>query len=465
MGLSQWWPKVKEDTMETKKEGKVNRGQWASSIGFVMAAAGAAVGLGNVWKFPYLTALHGGGTFLFAYILMLLFLGIPVLVTEMVLGRKGKLDPVGTYSKLSGGSGFWKFVGYVAISVNFIVLSFYSVVGGWITNYMFQYITGGIKGDIVEYFGGFVSNPYSPLLWYAIFMGMTIYIVAQGVSAGIERASNIMMPTLFLLFIILAIRAVTLPGAIEGIKYYLLPDFSKLSGTTFLMAMGQVFFSLNIGAGCTMTYASYLSDDENIPKMSLQVPLLDFLAAFLAGIIIIPSVFAFNLDPAAGPPLLFITMPFVFGNMPLGVLFGLMFFVLMLFAALTSSISMLEVNTSFLVDNYKIDRKKAALTAGFFIFLLGIPSSLAQGVLSNFAIFGLDFLSAMDFLASYILMPFGAFMMTIFLVRVLGLDEAIKEATNDGTIPFKIKELWSFLVKYVVPIIIILVFLSSVGLI
>lgn len=451
--------------MGSKKDAKVSRGQWATSIGFVLAAAGAAVGLGNVWKFPYLTALHGGGTFLFAYILMLLFLGIPVLVTEMVLGRRGKLDPVGTYSKLSGGSGFWKFVGYVAISVNFIVLSFYSVVGGWITNYMFQYITGGIKGDIVEYFGGFVSNPYSPLLWYALFMGMTIYIVAQGVSAGIERASNIMMPTLFLLFIILAIRAVTLPGAIEGIKYYLLPDFSKLSGTTFLMAMGQVFFSLNIGAGCTMTYASYLSDDENIPKMSLQVPLLDFLAAFLAGIIIIPSVFAFNLDPAAGPPLLFITMPFVFGNMPLGVLFGLMFFVLMLFAALTSSISMLEVNTAFLVDNYKIDRKKAALTAGFFIFLLGIPSSLAQGVLSNFAIFGLDFLSAMDFLASYILMPFGAFMMTIFLVRVLGLDEAIKEATNDGTIPFKIKELWSFLVKYVVPIIIILVFLSSVGLI
>lgn len=451
--------------MGSKKDAKVSRGQWATSIGFVLAAAGAAVGLGNVWKFPYLTALHGGGTFLFAYILMLLFLGIPVLVTEMVLGRRGKLDPVGTYSKLSGGSGFWKFVGYVAVSVNFIVLSFYSVVGGWITNYMFQYITGGIKGDIVEYFGGFVSNPYSPLLWYALFMGMTIYIVAQGVSAGIERASNIMMPTLFLLFIILAIRAVTLPGAIEGIKYYLLPDFSKLSGTTFLMAMGQVFFSLNIGAGCTMTYASYLSDDENIPKMSLQVPLLDFLAAFLAGIIIIPSVFAFNLDPAAGPPLLFITMPFVFGNMPLGVLFGLMFFVLMLFAALTSSISMLEVNTAFLVDNYKIDRKKAALTAGFFIFLLGIPSSLAQGVLSNFAIFGLDFLSAMDFLASYILMPFGAFMMTLFLVRVLGLDEAIKEATNDGTIPFKIKELWSFLVKYVVPIIIILVFLSSVGLI
>lgn len=451
--------------MGSKKDAKVSRGQWATSIGFVLAAAGAAVGLGNVWKFPYLTALHGGGTFLFAYILMLLFLGIPVLVTEMVLGRKGKLDPVGTYSKLSGGSGFWKFVGYVAISVNFIVLSFYSVVGGWITNYMFQYITGGIKGDIVEYFGGFVSNPYSPLLWYALFMGMTIYIVAQGVSAGIERASNIMMPTLFLLFIILAIRAVTLPGAIEGIKYYLLPDFSKLSGTTFLMAMGQVFFSLNIGAGCTMTYASYLSDDENIPKMSLQVPLLDFLAAFLAGIIIIPSVFAFNLDPAAGPPLLFITMPFVFGNMPLGVLFGLMFFVLMLFAALSSSISMLEVNTAFLVDNYKIDRKKAALTAGFFIFLLGIPSSLAQGVLSNFTIFGLDFLSAMDFLASYILMPFGAFMMTLFLVRVLGLDEAIKEATNDGTIPFKIKELWSFLVKYVVPIIIILVFLSSVGLI
>lgn len=451
--------------MESKETVKTERGQWASSIGFVMAAAGAAVGLGNVWKFPYLTAKFGGGTFLFAYILMLLFLGIPVLITEMVLGRRGKLDPVGTYSKLSGGSSFWKFVGYVAIAVNFIVLSFYGVVGGWITNYMFQYITGGIKGDIVGYFGSFVSNPYAPLLWYAIFMGLTIYIVARGVSDGIEKASNILMPILFVLFIILSIRAVTLPGASKGLKYYLLPDFSELSGTTFLMAMGQVFFSLNIGAGCTMTYASYLSENENIPKLANIVPVMDFLAAFLAGMIVIPSVFAFNLDPAAGPPLLFITMPFVFEKMPLGVLFGLLFFVLMLFAALTSAISMLEVNTALLVDNYKIDRKKAALIAGTLIFMLGVPSSLSQGILANFKIFGLDFLSAMDFLASYILMPFGAFMMTLFVVRVLGLDEAIKEATNDGTVPFGLEKIWSFLVKYVVPVIIFLVFLSSVGII
>lgn len=451
--------------METKKEVKANRDQWGSSIGFVLAAAGAALGLGNVWKFPYLTASLGGGTFLFAYIIMLLFLGIPVMITEMVLGRRGKSDPLGTYAKLSGGSGFWKFVGYVAISVNFIVLSFYSVVGGWITNYMFQYITGGIKGDIVEYFGGFVSNPYAPLLWYALFMGMTIYIVAQGVSGGIEKASNIMMPILFVLFIILAIRAITLPGAAEGVKYYLLPDFSKLTGTTFLMAMGQVFFSLNIGAGCTMTYASYLSEKENIPRLSIVVPLTDFLAAFLAGIIIIPSVFAFNLDPSAGPPLLFMTMPFVFEKMPLGVLFGLLFFILMLFAALTSAISMLEVNVALLVDNFDVDRKKAAITAGFLIFLLGIPSSLSQGALASLTIGGLDFLSAMDFLASYILMPFGAFMMTVFIVHVLGLDEAIKEATNDGTIPFKMEGTWSFLVKYVIPVIIFLVFLSSVGII
>lgn len=451
--------------MENKETVKTERGQWASSIGFVMAAAGAAVGLGNVWKFPYLTAKFGGGTFLFAYILMLLFLGIPVLITEMVLGRRGKLDPVGTYSKLSGGSSLWKFAGYVAIAVNFIVLSFYGVVGGWITNYMFQYITGGIKGDIVGYFGSFVSNPYAPLLWYAIFMGLTIYIVARGVSDGIEKASNILMPILFVLFIVLSIRAVTLPGAFKGLKYYLLPDFSELSGTTFLMAMGQVFFSLNIGAGCTMTYASYLSENENIPKLANIVPVMDFLAAFLAGMIVIPSVFAFNLDPAAGPPLLFITMPFVFEKMPLGTIFGLLFFVLMLFAALTSAISMLEVNTALLVDNYKIDRKRAALIAGTLIFMLGIPSSLSQGILANFKIFGLDFLSAMDFLASYILMPFGAFMMTLFVVRVLGLDEAIKEATNDGKVPFGLEKIWSFLVKYIVPVIIFLVFLSSVGII
>lgn len=455
------------EVLSTKKQGGAQtpnkRGQWASSIGFVMAAAGAAVGLGNVWKFPYLASKFGGGTFLFAYIIMLLILGIPILVTEIILGRRGKLNPVGTYAKLSNGSKWWKFVGFAAVSVNFIVLSYYSVVGGWITNYMFKYITGGIKGDIPGYFGGFITNPVTPLFWHALFMAITIFIVVKGISGGIEKASKVMMPALFVLFLILVVRAVTLPGAMEGIAYYLTPDFSKLTGVTFLMAMGQIFFSLNIGAGCTMTYASYLSENENIPKMAAVVPAMDFMAAFLAGMIVIPSVFAFGLDPAAGPPLLFITMPHVFTQMPLGVLFGFLFFVLMLFAALTSSISMLEVNVSFLVDHYKKDRLKSAIWAGVIIFLVGIPSSLGQGVFSWFKIGGLDFLSAADFLASYIMMPFGAFMMCIFVARRFGIDEAIKEATNNGKIAFGLKNVWAFLIKYIVPIIIILVFLSSTG--
>lgn len=442
---------------------KNQRGQWASALGFVMAAAGAAIGLGNVWKFPYLASKFGGGTFLFAYIIMLLILGVPILITEIVLGRRGKLNPVGTYDKLSNGSKWWKFVGFVAVSVNFIVLSYYSVVGGWITNYTFQYLTGGIKGEIPAYFGGFITNPVTPLFWHALFMAVTIFIVIKGIAGGIEKASKVMMPALFVLFLVLVVRVLTLPGAAEGLAYYLTPDFSKLTGVTFLMAMGQIFFSLNIGAGCTMTYASYLSEDENIPKMSAVIPTMDFMAAFLAGMIVIPSVFAFGLDPAAGPPLLFITMPHVFTQMPLGALFGLLFFVLMLFAALTSSISMLEVNVSFLVDHYKKDRKKSAIWAGLIIFLVGIPSSLAQGVFSWFKIGGLDFLSAADFLASYIMMPFGAFMMCIFLVRRFGIDEAVKEATNNGRIAFGPKNLWLFLIKYIVPVIIILVFLSSTG--
>lgn len=451
--------------MKDNKQTTADRGQWTSSIGFIMAAAGAAIGLGNVWKFPFLTYQMGGGTFLLVYIIMLILFGIPVLITEMVLGRKGKSDPVGTYAKLSGDSLFWKIVGYIAILVNFIVLSFYSVVGGWITNYMFKYITGGVKGDIAEYFGSFVSNPYIPLLWYALFMGITVYVVAKGISDGIEKASNIMMPALFVLFIILAVRSLTIPGSAKGLQYYLKPDLSKLTGATFLMAMGQVLFTLNIGAGCTMTYASYLSEKENIPKLSLIVPFTDFLSAFLAGLVIIPAAFAVGIDPATGPPLLFITMPHIFDQMPMGVFFGLLFFILMLFAALSSAISMLEVNVAFLVDNFQIDRKKASITAGFLIFLLGIPSSLAQGVLADFTIAGLDFLSAMDFLASYILMPFGAFMMAIFIVRVFGIDNAIKEATNDGTVEFKHGGIWSFLIKYIVPVIIVLVFLSSVGII
>lgn len=451
--------------MEEKKfqDTGTQRGQWASAIGFVMASAGAAIGLGNVWKFPYLAAKFGGGTFLFAYIVMLVVLGMSVLITEIVIGRRGKLNPVGTYAKLSGGSKWWQFVGFVGVAVNFIVLSYYSVVGGWITNYMFRYVMGGIKGDVAQYFGGFITNPYTPLLWHAIFMGVTIFIVVRGISGGIEKANKIMMPALFILFIVLVVRAVTLPGAGAGIKYYLIPDFTKLTGATFLMAMGQIFFSLNIGAGCTMTYASYLSEDENIPKMATMIPVMDTLAAFMAGMVIIPSVFAFGLDPSAGPPLLFLTMPNIFGKMPIGSLFGFLFFLLMLFAALTSSISMLEVNVSFLVDNYKKDRFRATIGAGLLIFLVGIPSSLSQGVFSWFKIHGLDFLNAMDFLASYILMPFGAFMMCIFVSRVLGIDEAVKEATNNGKLPFGLKKVWAFLIKYIVPVIIILVFLSSTG--
>jgi len=445
------------------EKANAKRGQWASAVGFVMASVGAAVGLGNVWKFPYLASRYGGGTFLFAYIIMLLVLGVPVLITEIVLGRRGKLNPVGTYGKLSEGSRWWRFVGFTAVSVNFIVLSYYSVVGGWITNYMIKYLTGGIKDDIPGYFVSFITNPAAPLLWHAVFMGITILIVVKGISGGIEKTSKIMMPTLFVLFLVLVARAVTLPGALKGIAYYLTPDFSKLTGVTFLMAMGQIFFSLNIGAGCTMTYASYLSEDENIPRMSVVVPAMDFVAAFLAGMIVIPSVFAFGLDPAAGPPLLFITMPHVFTRMPMGVIFGLMFFVLMLFAALTSSISMLEVNVSFLVDNYGRDRAKAAIAAGVAIFLVGIPSSLGQGVFSWFKIGGLDFLSAADFLASYIMMPFGAFMMCIFVAWRFGMDEAVKEATNNGKIAFGLKKVWAYLIKYVVPVIILLVFLTSTG--
>jgi len=442
---------------------KSARGQWASAIGFIMASAGAAIGLGNVWKFPYLAARHGGGTFLFVYILILISLGIPVLITEIVIGRRGRLNPVGTYAKLSKDNPLWKFVGFVAVFVNFLVLSYYSVVGGWITRYMVQYLTGGIKGEIEAFFGSFITHPIASLIWHAIFMGLTIFIVARGIAGGIERASKLLMPILFVLFLILVVRAITLPGALEGIKYYLVPDFSKLTGATFLMAMGQVFFSLNIGAGCTMTYASYLSEDENIPKMSSVISTMDFLAAFLAGMIIIPSVFAFGLDPSAGPPLLFLTMPHVFTKMPLGVLFGLLFFLLMLFAALTSAMSMLEVNVSFLVDNYKADRFKATLAAGIVIFLVGIPSSLGQGILSSFTIAGLDILSAFDFLASYILMPFGAFMMCIFLAYVMGFDEAIKEATNNGKIQFGLQKAYTFFVKYVDPIIIFLVFLVNTG--
>ncbi|SCX75552.1 sodium-dependent transporter [Alkaliphilus peptidifermentans] len=440
------------------------RDQWGSKIGFILAAAGSAVGLGNIWRFPFMAGANGGGAFVFLYFAILVLVGFTLMMAELTLGRHTQLSPVGAYRKLKEK---WAWVGGLGVIAGFLILSFYSVIGGWVIKYIVQALTGAftiadpeVLGGI---FGGFITNPTEPLIYHAIFMILTLGIVIGGVKGGIEKYSKILMPALFVMMILIMFRSLTLPGAFEGVKFLLVPDFSKITGGVVLSALGQVFFSLSLGMGTMITYGSYLNKEENLIDSSLQIPLLDTAIALIAGLAILPAVFAFGFDPEGGAGLLFITLPAVFSQMPLGSLFGVLFFVLVLFAALTSSISLLEVVVAYVVDEKKWNRKKASIVFGGLIFLMGIPSSLGIGVWEKVTIIpGLDILDSVDFVASNILLPLGGLLLCIFIGWVWGLDNAYKEVTNDGKISFPMMKVWGFLVKWVAPIAIAIVFVQGI---
>ncbi|HZK38229.1 MAG TPA: sodium-dependent transporter [Clostridia bacterium] len=438
---------------------KPKRDQWTSTFGFVMAAAGSQIGLGNLWKFPYLAGSNGGGAFVFVYLIIVLLIGFTLMLGEVLIGRHTQLGAVGAYKKLSEK---WAWLGGLGVLAGFLILSFYSVVGGWVINYMVRSITG-ILGTAD--FGAFITSPVEPLLYHAIFMLTNLVIVMAGISSGIEKASKIMMPALFIMTIIVMIRSLTLDGAMEGVKFLLAPDFSVIDGSVILAALGQVFFSLSLGMGCMITYGSYLGKDENLIKSSLVTPLMDTAMAILAGLTILPAVFAFGFDPSEGPGLLFVTLPSVFSKMPFGNFFAFIFFTLVFFAALTSSISLLEVTVSYLVDQFNWNRKKATFAMAFVIFLIGAAASLGLGIWDHITVLpGKDIFDSLDFTASNVLLPLGGMLMSIFIGWFWGLDNAIREATNEGTIPFKLAPVWGFLIKYVAPIAIALVFLESSGL-
>ncbi len=437
------------------------RGQWASNLGFVLAAAGSAVGLGNIWKFPYLAGANGGGAFVIIYLSMIVLIGFTVMLGEMAIGRKTQLSPVEAYKTLDKR---FSFVGVIGVIVGFCILSFYSVLGGWVLNYILKYATGGLAASEAEaYFGAFITNPTTPLIWHGVFMLLTLGIVLKGISGGIEKASKFMMPALLVLLMVVAFRSVTLDGAMEGIKFYLVPDFSKVDTSVVVAALGQAFFSLSLGMGAIITYGSYLSKDENLEKNALLVPAIDTFVALLAGFAILPAVFAFGLEPGAGPGLMFVTLPAVFDAMPLGTIFGLLFFVLVLFAALTSSISLLEVVVSFVIDTFKIERKKATFAMAFIIFLVGIPCSLANGVMSDFLIMDKNFFDFMSFLAENVLLPLGGFLMCIFIGYFWGIDNLAEEVTSGGKYAFKSRAFFTIMIKYIAPIAIGIIWLNSIG--
>ena len=440
-----------------------NRGSWSSRFGFLMAAVGSAVGLGNLWKFPYLAGENGGGAFVLVYIGLVILLGFTLMLAEMTIGRHANSDAYGSYNKIKKG---WGFVGGFGILSGFLILSYYSVVGGWVMKYIVASFTG-TGTDKAAFFGNFISSPVEPLVYHLIFMGLTAIIVIRGISGGIEKAAKFLMPALFVLLVVTVIRSVTLDGAMEGIKYFVTPNFSEITLKVVIAALGQVFFSLSLGMGIMVTYGSYLRKDEDLEKDAFIIPSLDSLVAILAGFAILPAVFALGFKPGEGPGLMFITLPAVFENMPLGSIFGALFFILVFFAALSSSISLMEVTVAFGIDKLKWSRKTSVIIFTTLMFIIGIGASLSMGEWSDFFIPWIDgksygIFDFLDVLTSYYLLPLGGLLGALFIGFVWGVPNAVKEIKIGSK--FVTEKLWSILIKFVVPILVFLILLSTTGL-
>ncbi|MDQ0228920.1 sodium-dependent transporter [Metabacillus malikii] len=442
--------------------------QWSSKLAFILAAAGSAIGLGAIWKFPYVAGTSGGGAFLLIFILFTLLVGLPLLLGELVIGRNTQKDAIRSYKQIAPNS-LWHNIGRLGIITCFILLSFYSVVGGWILIYIIKALLGELSGltevQYSELFGQSISNTGLTITAQFIFMIMTIFVVSKGVSNGIEKASRLMMPALFILFIILIIRSVTLEGSIEGIIFFLQPDLTKISSETILYAMGQSFFALSVGVSVMVTYSSYLSKNENLPQSAISIVVLNLLVAILAGLAIFPAVFSFGLSPDAGPVLLFNVLPTVFNQMPFGIVFLVAFLLLFLFATLTSAFSMLEIIVASIAKGNQTKRNHYSWIIGIAIFIVGVPSTLSYGVLSHVTIFDKSIFDAADFLVSNILMPLGALLISIFVPAKLSKKTLYNELKQGSSISKKLFTIWYFVLKYFAPIAIIVVFLDALGII
>lgn len=441
---------------------KKNRGSFTNKLGFVMAAAGSAVGLGNLWRFPYLAAKHGGGIFLLVYLVLAITFGFTLMITEIAIGRKTHLSVIGAYKALDKR---FSFLGYLACAIPFLIVPYYSVIGGWVLKYLAVFITGGVSNAADDsFFGGFISSPISPIIFFALFVLFTAIVVIFGVESGIERVSKIMMPILICLTLIIAIYSVSRPGAMAGVIYYLRPDFSKFSATTVFTAMGQLFYSMSLAMGIMITYGSYMKKENHLEYSVHQVEIFDTAIAFLAGLMIIPSVFVFSGgDEAAlgkGPGLMFVTLPKVFDSMPAGGIIGTIFFLLVLFAALTSSISLMETCVSILMDRVKISRKKASIGITVFMLIVGIPVSLGFGLLSFIAPLKMDLLTFFDFISNSIMMPIVALLTCILVGYVIKPKAIIEEVEING--PFKLKSFYTIMIKYIAPVFLVIILIFSI---
>ncbi len=438
------------------------RSNFSGKLGFVLATAGSAVGLGNIWRFPYLAAKHGGGMFLLTYLILVITFGFALACAEILIGRKTGQSAINAFGTLSKK---WSFIGWLASLVPIIILPYYSVIGGWIFKYLFAFITGEATATADDgYFGSFIGKVGEPIGWFLLFIGITALIVLFGVEKGIEKASKIMMPVLVVLTLFIAVYSACMPGALEGVLYYITPDFSHFSVTTVLAALGQLFYSMSLAMGIMITYGSYMKKDVNVSSSVHQVEIFDTGIAFMAGLMIVPAVFAFSGGSeealSKGPSLMFITLPKVFESMPGGTIIGIVFFLMVLFAALTSSISLMETVVSVVQDKFKLNRKITCLIVFVGSVLLGIPSSLGNGIWANIKIIGFAFLDFFDFISNSVLMPIVALLTCIFVGYVIKPKTLIEEA--EASAKFKEKKLFTVIIKYVAPICIVLILGFSV---
>lgn len=438
------------------------RSSFSGGLGFVLAAAGSAVGLGNLWRFPYLAAKYGGGIFILVYIIFAVTFGFALLITEIAIGRKTQVSPLIAYKKLNKK---FSFLGYLAVFVPVIIAPYYNVIGGWVTKYMVLYAENLFTPVVSDTsFGDFISSPVEPIVYFIIFLLASVLIILLGVEKGIEKLSKFMMPILVVIIVAISIYVLTLPNAFSGLSYYLVPDIKNFSFMTVVAAIGQLFYSMSIAMGIMITYGSYTKREVNLSKSVNQIEIFDTVVALLAGLMIVPAVYMFSGEEglsSSGPGLMFDTLPKVFEQMPAGNIVGLLFFVLVLFAALTSSISIMEALASSFMDKFNIKRKTACIIIVALCLLMGIPSSLGNGVWSNIKLLGMDFLSFFDYISNNIFMPIVAFFTCILVGWVIKPKFIIDEVTRNGE-KFGRKGLFTVMIKYVAPVCLIIIFASSV---
>lgn len=443
------------------------RALFATKLGVVATTVGSAVGLGNIWRFPYEAGIHGGGAFLLIYIICVFVIGIPVICSEFIIGRATHKNVCGAFKVLSPGSKI-HWLSYVGLIASLMILSFYSVVAGWTLEYLIQSVSGAFEGHSSEYFtkqfSDFSTGSWRPLLWTLIFLSLNYMVLKRGVQKGIERLSNIMMPILFIILLVFCVNSLLLPQAVKGVEFLLKPDFSEITPSVVLGAMGQAFFSLSLGLSCLLTYASYFSDKTPLVRSATIVAILDTFVAVMSGIIIFPAVFSFGAEPAAGPKLVFEVLPNIFQQMTGSYIWSVLFFLLLFIASITSTISMSEISIAFFVEEYKMKREKATLLNTVIAVFFGTLCALSFGILSDFTIFGMTIFDLFNYVSSNILLPLGGFGFAIFTGWFLDKRIIRKQLTNDGSVRVRVMSILLFCIRYVAPICIAVIFIYGLGL-